>query len=102
MKGEIAMPRKKPDPLKALLARVAPIPDCRDARIAWTRETGAALRKAQRAMDERLGDAVTRLSATEFERLFDEEQAKVDALLTPMQRVAEEDRWPRHLHVSGL
>jgi hypothetical protein len=49
-------------------------------------------------MDERCDEAVTRLSEVEFERLCDEEEAKVDAFRAPLKAVAERDVWPRDLH----
>ena len=90
------------DKVKALLASAGSIPECVEARTAWVEETSKAWREAQRRMDERLGEAVVRLSEEAFERLFDEEQAKVDALREPVMRAAREDKWPRALHAKGL
>lgn len=86
------------DRIGRLIAGASAVAECRDARVAWTRKTARALRKAQRAMDEKCGEAAGRLSEEAFERLFDEEQAKVDAFLTPMRRVADDDVWPREMH----
>jgi heme oxygenase len=88
--------------LKKLFASTASVAACREARMAWTRETAAALREAQREMNDRLDAVVMRVSEEEFNRLFDEEQAKVDAFLKPMRAAAEQDKWPRHLHAASL
>ena len=72
------------------------------ARVAWIKESIAALREAQRRMDERCLEACDRLSEEEFERLFDEEQAKVDAIRAPMDEVIERGVWPRHLYFGGI
>jgi hypothetical protein len=60
------------------------------------------LSEAQRARDERCGEAVDRLSEEEFERLCDEEQAKVDAIRAQLDAVIDEDRWPRDLYFGGI
>ena len=86
----------------------------REARAAWVKATAARWRAAQRAMDERLDEAVDRLfsapgfpgegdqngggAEAEFERLFDEEDAKVDAFRQPLRDAAERDVWPKHLY----
>lgn len=72
------------------------------ARVAWVRETTAALREAQREMDNRCTEAVGRLEEVAFNRLFEAEQAKVDAIRARLQAVIDHDRWPRHLHFSGI
>ena len=72
------------------------------ARCAWVKETMSALRQAQRQMDERCTAAVDRLTEEEFERLFDEEQAKVDAIRAPIDAVIERDEWPRHLYFGNI
>jgi hypothetical protein len=72
------------------------------ARCAWVKEKIAALAAAQRARDERCGEAVDRLSEEEFERLCDEEQAKVDAIRAQLDAVIDEDRWPRDLYFGGI
>jgi hypothetical protein len=72
------------------------------ARTAWVRETMAAWAEAQRAMDDRSGEAVERVSADEFERIFDEEQAKVDAIRALIDDVIERDVWPRELYWGGV
>ena len=88
--------------MQALLGSAARIAECRDRRAAWAKETAAAMREAHRAMDERLGEAAHRLSEEEFERLCEEEEAKIDVFRAPMMDAAHHDRWPRHLHVGGL
>lgn len=75
---------------------------CVAARVAWVRQTSAALRDAQRQMDERCDAAVERLDEEEFERLCDLEQAKVDAIRAQLQAVIERDGWPRELYFSGI
>lgn len=72
------------------------------ARRQWALERTAALRAAQRAMDDRCSKAVDRLDEAAFDRLFDAEQAKVDAIRAEMEAVAEKDRWPKHLHWGGV
>ena len=70
------------------------------ARVAWVRETSAALSEAQREMDERCSEACERLSEKAFDRLFEAEEAKVEAIFAQLRAVADHDRWPRHLHWS--
>ncbi len=72
------------------------------ARIAWAREIMAAWAEAQRQMDDRCRAAVDRLSDEEFEKLCDEEQAKVDAIRARIDAVIERDQWPRELYFSGI
>lgn len=72
------------------------------ARVAWVRETLAALAEADRRMNERCCAAVNRLPEEEFERLCDEEQAKVDAILDQLNAVRKHDRWPPHLYFGGI
>jgi hypothetical protein len=45
---------------------------------------------------------VDRVSSQEFERLYDEEQAKVDATRLPLKDAAERDLWPRELYWGGI
>jgi hypothetical protein len=92
----------KEDSIRKLLASAGRVAECKAARMAWARETAAALRKAQREMDDRCEEAVDRLSEEAFERLCDEEQAKVDALLLPLRAAADHDKWPRELHFGGI
>jgi hypothetical protein len=86
--------------IEALLEGAGQLAECKAKRTAWVRETGAALRAAQRAMDERCMAVADRLSDEEFERLVDEEQAKVDRFLGPLRAAADRDMWPRHLYWS--
>ena len=72
------------------------------ARCAWVKETMAALRKVQRQMDDRCMAAVDRLSEEEFERLVEEEQAKVDAIRAPIDAVIERDEWPKELYWGSI
>jgi|tagenome__1003787_1003787.scaffolds.fasta_scaffold19516200_1 hypothetical protein len=88
--------------IRALLAAARQPADRKAARGAWVRETVAALRQAQREMDARCDEAAERLSEEEFERLYDEEEAKVDAFRAPLQAAAERDVWPRELYFGGI
>jgi hypothetical protein len=90
------------DGVQALIARAGKLAECKAKRADWARETAAACRAAQRAMDDRCGAAVTRMSEEAFHRLLDEEQAKVDALYGPLRAAAERDRWPRELYWGGI
>ena len=72
------------------------------ARTAWVENTMAALRKAQREMDDRCDAAVGRLSEEDFNRLCDAEQAKVSALLDQLRAAADHDRWPKELYWGGI
>jgi hypothetical protein len=92
----------KHNALRALLASARRFAESHAKREAWVDETGAALVAAQRHMDERCDEAVGRLSEEEFERLFNEEQAKVDLFLAPLTAAAERDRWPKHLYFGGI
>ena len=102
------------DTIRTLLAAASETAARREARAAWVKATAAQWRAAQRAMDERLDEAVDRLfsapgfpgegdqngggAEAEFERLFDEEEAKVDAFRKPLKDAAERDVWPRELY----
>ena len=72
------------------------------ARAAWVKETCAAWREAQRRMDERCCAAVERLDCQAFERLCDEEEAKVDLFRKPLKDAAERDLWPPHLYWGNI
>jgi len=84
--------------IQNLLAAARQPADRKDARAAWARETAAKWREAHREMDERCTEAVTRLDEDAFNRLFEAEQAKVDAIRAPLQAVIDHDKWPRELH----
>jgi hypothetical protein len=97
------------------------------ARVAWVRETVAALIEAQRRMDAlaqsvrgtdeqgalaqsvrgtdeqgtRCSAAVDRVSEEEFNRIFDEEQAKVSAILDQFAAIRERDEWPPEIYFGG-
>ena len=71
------------------------------ARVAWVRSAIAALEEAQRQMDERCGAAVDRVSEEEFNRICDEEQAKVCAILDQFAAVRERDEWPPEAFFGG-
>jgi len=53
-------------------------------------------------MDDRLTAIVGEVSEEEFERLCDEEQAKVDAIRAEIEEVTKHDRWPRVLYFGGI
>ncbi len=72
------------------------------ARLGWVKEIMAALKDAQTAMDRRCAEAAERLSEQEFTRLFDEEQAKVDAIRARIDAVIEHGQWPKHLYFGGV
>jgi hypothetical protein len=88
--------------IRALLAAARLPAERKAARAAWVRKTAAAWRAAQKQMDERCDAAVERLSEEEFERLCDEEEAKVDAFRKPLKDAAERDLWPRELYWGGV
>ena len=88
--------------IRDLLAAVSEMAERRDQRAAWVRKTGKACLEAMREMDDRLGEAVDRVSRQEFDRLYDEEQAKVDAIRLALKDAAERDIWPRGLYFSGI
>ena len=92
----------KKDAVKALLASAGQLAALKDKRGAWVRKTAAAWRKADEEMHDRLCQAVERLSEEEFERLCDEEQARVDAIRAPLEVAAERDVWPKHLYFGGI
>jgi hypothetical protein len=84
--------------IRALLA-TASEPARRNARRqAWILKTHAAWCRAMREMDDKCMAAVDRLTEEEFDRLFDQEEAKVDALRTLLDDVIERDKWPREMH----
>jgi hypothetical protein len=88
--------------IKTLLAEAGKPARLKEARAAWAVETGNRLLAAQFAMDERLCAAVQRVSAEEFERLLEKEQAKVDAIRKPLNLAAERDLWPKELYSGGI
>jgi hypothetical protein len=88
--------------IKTLLAEAGKLARLKQARAAWAVETGNRLLAAQFAMDERLCAAVDQLSEEEFERLFEKEQAKIDAIRKPLNLAADKDLWPRELYSGGI
>ena len=72
------------------------------ARCTWVKATVAKLCEAQRQMDEVCRAAVERLGEEEFNRLFDEEEAKVAAIRAQLDAVIEHDEWPRELYFGGI
>ena len=90
------------DIIRKLLAAASAPAERKAARAAWVNATAAQWREAQRQMDERLTAIVEQVSEAEFERLFDEEEAKVEAFRQPLMDVAERDVWPRDLYFGGI
>jgi hypothetical protein len=88
--------------IKNLLAAASETADRREARAAWVRQTCRAWGEAQRAMDDKLTAIVTKVSEEEFDRLFEEEQAKVDAIRQPLTDVQERGLWPRELYWGAV
>jgi len=84
--------------VQSLLAAARQTADRRDARAAWARETAAAWRQAHREMDDRLTEAVGRVSEEEFERLCEAEMDKVDAMMAQLRAAVDEEKWPRELY----
>jgi uncharacterized protein YPO0396 len=72
------------------------------ARAAWIKKTLADWHDALRQMEERCCATVDRLTEEEFTRLFEAEQAKVDAFLKPLRDAAEKDLWPRELYFGRI
>jgi hypothetical protein len=72
------------------------------ARVAWFRETSDAWLKAQHEMDDRCTAAVDRVSAEEFNRLFEAEEAKVAAIRAVIDAAIEHDKWPKALYFGGI
>ena len=96
------MKRDPENTIRILLAGASRLAGHREARAAWVKATAAAWREAQEAMDERLAAIVEQVSEEEFDRLYDEEDAKVDLFRAPLKAVAERDVWPRELHWGGI
>jgi hypothetical protein len=71
-------------------------------RVAWVSGAIAALEVAERQMHERCRAAVNRVSEEEFNRIFDEEQAKVSAILDQLHAARDHDRWPAELYFGGV
>jgi hypothetical protein len=77
----------------------------RDARVAWVKETMAALGAAQEKVDEawtRIFDSLPEdLDDDELENIPEPpEQAELDAIWAEIEAVRDHDRWPRHLYWS--
>ena len=68
------------------------------ARVMWVKETVDKWREAMRQMDENCTAAVEHLDEEAFNHLFDEEQAKVDAIRAQIDDVIERDQWPKELY----
>jgi hypothetical protein len=73
------------------------------ARVAWVKEIIAALKAAQKRVDDawsRIFDALPDdLDEEELEAIPEpSEQAELDAIFAEIQAVIDHDRWPRHLH----
>jgi hypothetical protein len=46
--------------------------------------------------------AVDRVSEAEFNRIFDEEQAKVSAILDQFAAIRQRDEWPPEIYFGGV
>ena len=86
-----------------------------DPRRLGARGAIAALEQAQRHMDvlaqsvrgtdeqgTRCSAAVDRVSEKEFNRIFDEEQAKVSAILDQFAAIRQRDEWPPEIYFGGV
>ena len=72
------------------------------ARIAWAWDAADRCHAAMRALELRCFEAAQRMDEQAFNRWFDREQAKVDALLAQLDAVIERDEWPRALYFGGI
>jgi TorA maturation chaperone TorD len=88
--------------IRVLLADCGRQAERREARAAWARKTAAAWHEMMQQMDDRCTKAVERLSEEEFDRLFEAEQAKVDAIYAQLRAVIDKDRWPKELYWGGV
>ncbi len=75
------------------------------ARVAWVREAIAALKAAQKRVDEawdRIFDALPEdLDDDELEAIpSPSEQAELDSILAEIEAVRDHDKWPKHLYWS--
>jgi hypothetical protein len=92
----------KKKPLRRLFEAAFEPANRKSARQAWAIRTTAAWREAQRQMDDRCTEAVDRLSEEAFERLFEAEEAKVDAIRAQIDSVIDRDLWPKELYWGGI
>lgn len=79
----------------------------KSARIAWVKETMAALRAARQkitdAWDRIVAELPEDLSEEELEALPEPpEQAEHDALHAQIRAVIDRDEWPQELHFGGI
>jgi hypothetical protein len=88
--------------VQKLLAEAAAPAERKEQRIAWVHETTAALRDAQKEMDDLCMEALDLLDEEEFEALAEMEQEKIDAIMARINAVIEEDKWPRELYWGGI
>ena len=91
-----------PIDLHLAFASATHLPECRAARAAWVKRTSEAWRIAQEQMDERCMAAVEKLNEAEFDRLFAEEEAKVERFRGPLRQARKHDGWPRELYRGGI
>ena len=92
----------KKDKLGALLAGAGKVAQCKAKRLAWARHAAERWLAAQTAMDERCTEAVGRLSEEEFERLCEEEEAKIERFRGPLIEARDQDKWPWELYSGGI
>ena len=67
--------------------------------IEFSLDRDATLRAFVPSCDPRF---LERLDEEEFERLFDEEEAKVEAIRAQLDAVIERDEWPRELYFGEI
>lgn len=72
------------------------------ARVGWVMDMTDQWRAAMRERDERCTEAVGRLAEEEFERFYEAEQAKVDAIQAQIHAVIERDLSPPELYFGGI
>jgi hypothetical protein len=72
------------------------------ARCAWALGLVEKWYQAMCHRDEVCTAAVERLSEEEFNRLFDREEAKVEALRAEIDAVIERDEWPLEMYFGGI
>jgi hypothetical protein len=74
----------------------------RAARVSWAKAATFRWADAMKEMDRRCGEAAETLDEEAFERLLDEEQAKVDAIRAEIDAVIHHDKWPRELYFGCI
>lgn len=91
IRGGVERPAMEPDQWRRLAARIA-----------WAWDAADRCLAMQFALDQRCFTAARRMGEAAFNRWFDREQAKVDALLAQLDAVIDRDEWPRALYFGGI